>query len=175
MTKSTIRKRSLLLLPLALLAVACTNDALDDGGSPDVVLEVKALENPPVTASLDRTTGVCTFTVEDWSFDALNLAKNETAEGSSPFNDITLTTVTIEYNWIDTAVSTPTRVFGLGGVVVPVGGNANLTFQPIAFDDLSIALSSHTANLTMIFEAVTVEGSHLRTTVGRQLSVESCI
>ena len=172
----SIHKRWLVLLlaPLALAAVACTNNSLDDGDGPDVVLEIDALENPPISASLDQATGICTFTVEDWSVNATNLPKNDAAEDSSPFNDIAMISVTVVYNWIDPGIATPDRVFGLGGIVIPVGASSVVTFQPIALDDLSLALQSSTANLSLTFEGVTVEGTRMRATVGRQLTVESC-
>lgn len=69
---------------------------------------------------------------------------------------------------------TPTRLVGLGGVVVPVGETAQVEFSPIAFDDLSLALSSSTANLTMTFDAITIEGTRITQVVLRQLHVEAC-
>jgi hypothetical protein len=156
------------------VAAGCTNDALDDGDGPDVVLQVEALDNPPVTASLDQTTGICTFTVTDWNYNGKVLAKNSKAEDSSPFNDVSMVGVTVEYNWIDGAVNTPTRTFGLGGIVIPVGGSSQIVFQPIAFDDLDLSISGKTCNLVLTFEGVTVEGTRIRSTVGRQLTVETC-
>ena len=44
----------------------------------------------------------------------------------------------------------------------------------LTFDDLNIGLAGSTANLTLTFNAVTVEGTTVTTTVFRQLSVESC-
>lgn len=79
-----LRSKSFKILPLVLLLLAgtaCTNDALDDGGSADVVLEVESLENPAVTASLDATTGFCTFTVNTWKFGARALPKNPSPRG----------------------------------------------------------------------------------------------
>lgn len=172
-----LRSKSYLLIPfvaLALVTTACTNDNLDDGGSADVVLEIESLDNPPITATLNTTTGLCTFTIKDWSFGAINLPKNELALESG-FNDISLTSVTIAYAWVDPLLSTPTRVVGLGGIVVPVGETATLEFSPMTFDDLSVAFQSSSASLTMLFEGRTVEGSTVRRTVLRQLNVSSCV
>lgn len=172
-----LRTKSSLALSVAVMLLAvtgCTNDNLDDGGSADVVLEIETLENPPVTATLDSTTGFCTFTVSDWRFGARNLPKNELA-GESGFNDISMTQVTITYDWINPALSTPTRVIGLGGIIVPVNGTASLELQPISFDDLAGVIPGSTANLTMRFDGVTVEGSAVWQIVGRQLFIEGCI
>jgi hypothetical protein len=158
---------------LALMTAACTSDNLDDGGSADVVLEIESLENPAITATLDSTTGFCNFTITDWSFGAINLPKNTLALESG-FNDISLTSVTITYDWVNPALSTPMRVIGLGGIVVPVGESATLEFLPMNFDDLNADFLSSSAGLTMRFEGRTVEGSHVQQTVLRQLNIEGC-
>ena len=171
-----LRTKTCLALSVAVLLLAvtgCTNDDLDDSGSADVVLEIETLENPPVSATLDSTSGACIFQVSDWRFGARNLPKNDLA-GESGFNDISMTQVTITYQWIGGAV-TPQRVVGLGGIIIPVNGTASLELQPIAFDDLNGGLQGSTANLTMLFEGVTVEGSRVSQTVGRQLFIEGCI
>jgi hypothetical protein len=188
---------------LAAGAGSCTNDSLDDGGSADVVLEVLSLENPAVTGeaaqsgfcSLDgsvacTTTADCAgaippaglceaecvgFVVQEWSATLGNAPKNVLAGGdSTPFNDVTLESVTITYSWLDPAVSTPTRTVGLGNVTIPTDGTSSVTFAPIAFDDLSLSLEGHTANLSLVFRAKTVEGTRITDTVSRQLFVEAC-
>jgi hypothetical protein len=175
MSRSSKPRWTLALLAVTLLLVGgCTNDSLDNGSSADVVLEVEMLENPPVNAALDQTTGVCTFTVEDWRFSAFNLPKNTVTEDSSPYNDISMISVTVGYLWVNGALATPTRTFGLGGVAIPVGETAEVTFQPIALDDLSIAYAGSTANLDLTFHARTTEGTDIITRVARALTINSC-
>ena len=55
MHKTRVLWMALLLATTGSL-VSCTNDSLDDGSGPDVVLEVTTLENQPVTATEDETT-----------------------------------------------------------------------------------------------------------------------
>lgn len=182
---------------VVLLAFACTNDSLDDGDSPDVVLEIGSLDNSPVTAAVsqglcagDGTTacaadaecalvggpclGGCTLEVVDWTGTASNVPLNALA-GSSPFNDIILESVTIVYDWIDDAASTPTRVVGLGSVTVPAGGSNTFSFAPISFQDLT-GVEGLTANLALTFNARTVEGERVTVVddAPRQLFVEAC-
>ncbi|MDH3629080.1 MAG: hypothetical protein OEV00_08970 [Acidobacteriota bacterium] len=174
--QSNLNKWMLLLLATVLIgAVSCTSDSLDDGDSADVVLEISVFDAPAVSASLDQMTLVCTFTINDWQVSFENLPKNGSADDSSPFNDIVVQDVAITYNWIDPANATPSRTFGLGGVAVPVGEQIQATFTPIAFDDLTLAISGSTANLQMVFRAVTVEGTQMFIGVTKQLNIEGCI
>jgi hypothetical protein len=165
---------------LALAAVACTSDGLDDGDSPDVVLEIEALNNDAVTAQQQQQgaggSGVCTLQINDWTGTARNAPKSEVAGvGSEPFNDIVLESVTITYEWLDGVAITPDRVVPLGDVIVPVGGTAQFTFAPISFQDVvAPGVQGSTANLTLEFDAHTVEGERIDTVIGRQLFVEVC-
>jgi len=165
-----------LLAAVLLVAASCTNDALDNGTGADVVLEVVNLDNPAVTAQQAQAGGggSCTLLVEDWTASIQASPKNSLA-GATPFNDLTLHTVTVTYAWIDPTIVTPTRVIGLGDATVPAGGTAAVTFAPIAFDDLTDVMQGHTANLSLVFDATTVEGTHVRSTVQRQLFVEICV
>lgn len=163
-----------ILAAVLLVTASCTNDALDDGGSADVVLEVINLDNPAVTAQQSQAGGgECTLMVEDWTASIQAAPKNGLA-GTSPFNDLTLHTVTITYNWLDPGIITPTRVVGLGDTTIPADGASSVTFAPISFDDLTVGMQGHTANLVLVFDATTVEGSSVRDTVQRQLFVEVC-
>lgn len=189
----------LVLLILALTATSCTSDTLDDGDSADVVMLIEALTNPAVTAQtssgtsgacnssgsfclVDSDCGLgdfcvippagCTLEVTDWSVTVRNSPKNSVAEG--PFNDIILQDVTIAYAWIGGAV-TPTAVVGLGNATVATNETADVTFAPISFDAIAAAgVSGATANLTLTFRAMTVEGTTIYTTATRQLFVETC-
>jgi hypothetical protein len=160
-----------LVAAVLLVTASCTNDALDNGSGPDVILEVVQLDNPAITAEVAEG-GFCTLTVEDWTASLAAVPKNSLAV--PPFNDLVLHTVTITYNWIDPAIVTPTRVIGLGDTTIPAGGTSAVTFAPIAFDDLVGPIEGHTANLVLEFAASTIEGARLRATVQRQLFVEVC-
>ena len=160
----------IVLTGFALALSGCSGNSLDDGDSPDVILEVSSAETPPVTGSLNM--GVCTFQVADWILTMRNRPKNAVA--AAPFNDIVLDSVEVEYAWLSGAV-TPTRTFGLAGVTVETDAEAPATFQPIALDDLSLAFEGTTANLTLRFFAHTVEGTPIRATYLATLSVSSCM
>jgi hypothetical protein len=161
------------LAVLLLAAAGCTNNGLDDGSAPDVEFEVQSLLNNPVTAQ--NSEGLCTVEIVDWVATIKNVPKNSLAGSESqPYNDIRMYSVTIEYAWIDAAVTTPTRVVGLGNVTIPADGTNDIQFSPIAFDDLTVDTLGKTCNLTLTFEARTVEGTAIRRTVTRQLFVEQC-
>jgi len=162
-----------LLAAVLLVTASCTNDALDDGSGADVVLEIVNLENPAITAQQAGGAGGCTLLVEDWTA-LIGAAPKNPLGGTTPFNDLTLHTVTITYNWIEPAITTPTSIVGLGETTIPAGGVAAVTFAPIAFDHLTAAMQGHTSNLVLVFDATTVEGTRVRSTVQRQLFVEVC-
>jgi hypothetical protein len=162
-----------LLAAVLLVSASCSNDALDDGSGADVVLEVLSLDNPAVTAQVAGGGGLCTLQVEDWTASMQAAPKNPLG-GATPFNDLILHTVTITYNWIDDGISTDPAIIGLGNATIPANGIGSVTFAPISFDDLSAAMQGHTSNLILVFDATTVEGTHVRSTVQRQLFVEVC-
>jgi hypothetical protein len=64
---------------------------------------------------------------------------------------------------------------GLGDVIVPAGETAQFTFAPISFQDVTDpAVQGSTANLTLVFDARTVEGERVQRVISRQLFVEAC-
>jgi hypothetical protein len=71
----------------------------------DQVLRVEALESPVVAASLNPQTGICTFTISEWTFQASNIPLSAETDPSS-LDDIILTDVVIEYDWINPALLT---------------------------------------------------------------------
>ena len=164
------RKHWLLIVAalLSLVTAACTNDALDDSGAPDVILEAGTLDNPPVTATLDLLG--CTFTVETWSIAFRNEAANPIA--GSPFNDVVMDSVQVSYFWFE-APPMSTRVFGLTGTI-PTNSEQSIEFPPIALDDLSLAYASSTANVVLLFTAHTVEGTTIRVQTSGVLNVNAC-
>jgi len=184
---------------LVLGAASCSGNTLDDADSADVIIQVMSLANPQVTANtssgssgtcqisgsfclIDADCGIgdictippagCTLEVADWTASLANVPKNSLAIG--PWNDVVLADVTITYGWLNGEV-TPVNVVGLGNVTVPAEQTADVTFQPITNDALQNAnLEGSTANLTLDFRAITVEGTTLRGIVSRQLFVETC-
>jgi hypothetical protein len=191
--------KTILMIPAAavlLLAGACTGNALDNGNSADVILEIISFTTPPVTAAINTagfcsatTTiactvdadcgllggvcliGGCTLTVVDWTVALSNVPKNSLAAG--PANDIAMIDVSITYGF---PLGNPApRVFGLGGQVITTGGTGSIAFQPIALQDLNAGLESSTGSLLMTFRGQTLEGSAVNLIVARDLSVEVCM
>lgn len=166
------------ILAAVLLAAACTGNNLDDGSSPDVVIEVAALENSPVTAQQAEgdETG-CTLEVVDWTASIENIPKN-TLAGTSPYNDVVMTVVIIEYYDFDdndrANLLFGPRVVGLGDVTIPAGATNSVSFAPISFQDLASVSMGSTLNLVLTFRAQTVEGTTISDTVDRQLFIELC-
>jgi len=171
--QSSKRWLTLVVLALALtLTTACPGGRLDDDA--DVVMLITAFQSPPVSASADPVFG-CLFTVTDWSVTIDAKPKNSVG-GQSPFNDIVLQSVDIAYAWDNTTLpTTPTRNIGLGGVAIPAGGSAAVTFAPIGFTDLGIGNAGESASLTLTFNARTVEGTGIAVAALKQLLVESCV
>ena len=100
---------------------------------------------------------------------------------TSPFNDITMIDLVITYTFLNLpgnpAITIEDRVVGLADVAIPANATNSVTFSPISFDDLLInypAIQGKTANLTMVFRAVTVEGAQIFDTFYEQLFIESC-
>jgi hypothetical protein len=181
------------LAAVLLLAPACTENDLDDSDS-DVVLEVVTSSTPPVTGEVQL--GSCSLSgnecltsdncpegetcilpppgsseclIAEWNF---NLANQPLSEGAieSPYNDIVMNRVEIDYNWSDG--STATTVIGLGGVTVPANGTASVTFYPIAqenflFDDTTVALD-------MNFVGQTIAGQDVARSAAAELFIEDC-
>jgi hypothetical protein len=189
----------LAMVVLAGLAVglSCMSNDLDDPDSADVLLEVVQLDNPPVETKCelsvdgqcsvsgalcqdnnDCAAGVevcirnttCQLEITDWDATIANQPKNTLAV--PPFNDLILQNVSINYAWLDGVSFTPDRVVGLGNTIVQANSTSSVSFAPIALDDLNLGLAGKTANLTLTFNAITVEGTRVTQTVGRQLHVE---
>jgi len=191
--------KTILMIPVAavlLLAGACTNNGLDNGSSPDVILEVIGFSTPPVTASpntsgfCSATTAIactadadcpfaevcniggCTLTVVDWTVTLSNVPKNSLA--ASPGNDIAMIDVLITYGFPGAGNPAP-RTFGLGGQVIQTGGTGSILFQPLALQDLDATLLSTTGSLLLEFHGQTLEGSAINLLVTRDLIVQECL
>ena len=190
--------KALLMIPVAgtlLLAAGCTGNILDDGDSADVILSVSGFTTPPITAAVSTTgfcsttttnpctedidcpgleiciIGGCTLTVVDWAFTMANDPKNALA--TAPTNNIAMIDVTIAYVGLAPAVAPAT--FGLGGLVIPVDGSSPVIFPPMRLQDLAAGHEGTTAQLFLTFQAMTLEGTPITMTVGRDLAVEVCL
>jgi len=190
----------LLALVLIVVAGACTSDRLDDGDSADVVLQVLSLDPVAVTAQPETGTGTCSFsgaqctvnsdcpfgesctgatgcqlTVEDWQVTFQALPKNSVGV-TSPFNDVIMDNVDISYSWQVGAPIIGAQSVGLNGVTVPVNGQAQANFQPISAAAVNSdpALEGNTADLLMVFNGTTVEGSRVDVVAQGQLNIERC-
>ncbi len=176
--QGTNRLKKVLLGGLLLALGGCNGGILDDGDSADVVLLVQTLTVPPVTTQADPLGG-CVFVVTNATGSLQNKAKNATAK--SPFQDIVLQDVMIQYQWDDGFVTLP-RTINLAGTV-PVGGTGSVSFPPILLGDLDASRESHSAVLTLTFHGRTVEGnvvtsppfSSSSATQGTVLGVNACI
>lgn len=169
-------RHAVALLALAAIAwlPACTGSDLDSGDSADVVLEVGTTTVPPVTAAPSAGgTGGCTLTVAEGTMQLLNKPKNELATGS-PFNDIQLETLTIEYQWDNDVLQTLPITQNIAGVV-PANGTLTITFTPIYLNDIIVPdMLGHSCNLTMTVHGRTIDGRPVSTTVrGRVLNINS--
>jgi hypothetical protein len=185
------------------LAVACTGSSLDDGDSANVVMQVQNLNDPPVTGSVQ--VGSCVLSglpcvsdddcadnddcfidptgtecqVVNWNATLLNKPKSELA-GESPFNDIVLQDVTLEYDWLNGFQMSggDTRVIPISGTIDP-NGTQQVTFLPISAEDLddlrnAFPAQERSANVTMTFRGRVEDGEKVTVSAGGQLFVEAC-
>ena len=122
---------------------------------------------------------VCILEVEDWTATILAAPKNSLA--ATPFNDIVMDSVDITYDWVNDALDgiIPPQPIGLGNVTIPTNGQNSVTFPPIPSDPLNTTsgptpFEGATANMTLTFNAFTVEGTRIQQTAQRQLIIEIC-
>ncbi len=153
--------------------ISCTGGNLDDGDTPNVVLLVQTLPQiPPVTASPATGGAGCIFVVPPVTASLENKAKSALAT-ERPFNDVVLDNLVITYNWRTAGLTTPRWVQPIAGTV-PANGTASVTFSPIQLQALSSPFAGHTADLNMVFNGHTVDGSAIQATAGAALGVNSC-
>ena len=150
------------------------NTNIDDPKSAPVVMEVRNVQIPPITASLDATTGLCTVTLTNGTATVVDSPKNGEAI-TSPFNDIVLKGVTITYVWDDGLGNPGPVTYGVAGSV-PANGTATAQFAFISQTDLSQAGGrfGHNAALVMTFFGSVVEGAPVSVTTGGTIVVGSC-
>jgi len=155
------------------------NGTIDD--EPNVVLEVQQLTISAITASANGPGGICTYTLTPSTGSFKNLPKNQFA-GTSPFNDIVLSSVNISYAWDDHVPQAPVLA-GVGGTV-PAGGSQSAQFSVISNAALGVdgpndpvgnGRSGHTASLGLTFFGTTVSGEAVSASAGGTLQVNSCI
>jgi plastocyanin len=145
---------------------------------PRIALEILSLDTPAVRAEPD----LCIFVVEDWT--ALFAAVPTSSQTSSPLDDIVMVSVDITYDWINDPLDgiIPPQAIGLGNVTIPAGGQNQVTFAPIPSDVMNFTTGTPpvspfegaTANLTLTFNAITVDGTGFQQTALEQLIVEIC-
>ncbi len=131
------------------------------------ILDSVARDTPPVSTVLDPTTGVCTFTVEDWTLILTNTSTELTG-------DLIVQQLRLDYDWSDPMLTTPSRMLPVGAVVVPAGGMSQVVFPPIQLGDLSLAYTGQSAEITIEILAQTVAGDPQTDVVQGTLHVEAC-
>jgi hypothetical protein len=169
-----MRKHTKILARSVVLAAAAwfvgCNSTIDD--EPNVVLEVENMIVPPIIGAIDSTTLVCAYTVTNATATFKNKPKNTLAT-TSPFNDIVLQSVSINYIWDDGAGVTA-QTFGLGGTV-PANGSSTGQFSVVNANDVtSPDRGGHTASLQLTFHGTTVSGEAVSVTTGGTLTVNTC-
>ncbi len=147
----------------------------NENGVP-VTLEMMQLQIAPVTSALDSGSGICVFTIPTVSASFKNSPKNALAV-SSPYDDIVLQHVLVDYTW-DDGVATPGEYFGVPGTV-PAGGTQSSTFVIVDQNILSAGGSreGHVAHLGLIFYGQLMDGTQVVSPVydGGWMFVNSCI
>jgi hypothetical protein len=170
----TLKNLTLLVLSGVVLATAgCVEGDLDNPNSAEVYLEVVLTESPPVRCQTQA--GANLITVEEWSASYANVPKNSLAE-TSPFNDIEIISVTINYDFpdINPAVWPPEREIPSPGTIIP-DEEQQLTFEPILFQDLDVGLLGTSGILQMTIKWTTPSDTKVYTKrVGEVLMIESC-
>lgn len=174
--RGTSRLLLTLFLAGALLpAGGCTNNALDDGDSANVVLLIDEIDNPVVNTQFDSDQGVCVFVVEEWAARLRNEPKTDLAV-TSPFNDIEVTEITIGYSG---SLALAPQTFP-AGATIPPEGTGQLTFFPIRPDEIPASFENGgSAELTVVFRGRALDGEDVETPVtavgGAQLAVNACL
>lgn len=192
-----------LLVALLLGAAACTGNGLDNGGSPNVVLEiVPPITTPAVTGTIQQ--GTCsvtgnpclsndncpvgeacilppvsgTCTIPQWTVNIANIPKIPLAN-SVPFNDVTLETMRISFVWNNALGSQALAAVPLGVSIHP-NQIAAIAFFPINQEMIQALAavvpsgSGASAAVTMVFEGRTQDGSPISVTGGSVLQIAAC-
>jgi len=170
-----MRKTTKIMAGLLVIAAggwfAGCNSTIDDPNGPPVVLEVVTLTTTPITTNLDSS-GTCTFTLTPATATFKNEPKNSSAS-TSPFNDINLLSVDIDYYWDDALQNTLTA--GVGGTV-PAASSGTGQFLPVSNAYLTDnAREGHSASLQLTFRGRTVAGDNVSAVTGGTLQVNSCV
>jgi hypothetical protein len=156
-----------------MVAAGCSSSPLDNPGA-DVVLQVSALDAPPVTVQDEN--GVCLATIQPWSVEFINVPKSEGAI-TSPYNDITVRSMTASYTWQDVVVGGPisTTLALIGApATVPADSTQDVNFFPLLAQHFNATMLSTTANMFVTVDAVTATGDQVGVSFTGQLFVEGC-
>ncbi len=154
---------------LLLSAGGCSHSPIDNP-SADVVLQVATTQTPPVT--VQDQNGTCIATVPPWNVEFTNVPKSAGAT-QSPFNDITVRTVTLTYTWPAGVTGPATAVIGLP-LTVPADSSASGDFYPLNSSDWNSSMESATASVVISVDAVTAVGEQVGITIVEQLFIEAC-
>jgi len=166
---------AVLAVGLVLALAACAKGNLDAGDSANVVLAIQNVAAiPPVTASPSTGGSGCTFTVTSATATLAN--KSKTVLAASPYGDIVVENVVMDYTWVSPTGSEVTHDVQAVAGLVPVAGSQSVSFTPIRLDYVSTAEAGRTADLTLVFHGHTVDGIAVQTEPisGVQLSINSC-
>ena len=192
MEACTMWSRRRLIIPLAVVGliaglVGCTNDTLDDGDSPDNVLEVESFAGPQATAALQGGggggTSACLLRAVDWTMTLRNVPKSVLAGGDSiPFNTIVLDGISVTYQWAGSAPGPASGFIGLAGVAIEPEGTASIAFLPIGSDALAVDgdtdgipdLSGSSAVLYMVVRGHTEENEQVTLSISAVLNIQVC-
>ena len=153
-----------LILAVLLVASGCTNNGIDDGGGPNVLLEILNMTTPPIQGETE--TGTCENNNPDLPasgnpcLSALDCPEGEYCElpiggtgcqstqwsitllnvpktplaTTSPYNDIIITEFLLTYTWSNGFPSSTTSV--PLGITIPADSSGTIQFTPISSDVL---------------------------------------
>ena len=154
------------------VVAGCSSSPLDNAGA-DVVLQLTSMTPAPIT--VQDQGGTCIATIPTWAVEFTNVPKSEGAI-TSPFNDITVRSMTATYTWQDVVVAGPASAALLGTpATVPADSTASVLFFPLLAQHFNASMIGTTANMAVQVDAVTATGEQVGVNFTAQLFVEACI
>ncbi len=148
---------------LLLTVAACgnTKNGLDNADNADVVLEItKVPPFQPVQTSGSLAAGTCTLTAPTAvTMSMKNVPKNALGT-TSPYNDIIVDTVRIDYVWVGGVLSSLPLTIPAGVTVPANNGTGDVQIVPVAVADLNpvTTYAGQTAVVTITASGHAVEG-----------------
>jgi hypothetical protein len=172
---------------------------LQEVGARQASLRISQLDSPQVSAELTTSSqGTCSLSgvlCQSTSDCAVNevcvspqvcvlLVEQWTATIEATAVEVTMNDVVITYDWVNPILDTlpgltGPYVMGLGGVAIPAGGTNAVRFIPIPSDVLNqsyygATLEGATANLTLLFRGVTLDGTEVTLMASATLVIDIC-